>query len=59
MTKRPIVQPADAEPHASDKSERAMPRISQARGGLIAGVDLHAMQGAEDLDDILRPQRRE
>ena len=50
---------AIAEPRAPATAARVMPRISQARGGLVGGVDLTALRDAEDLDEARRLQRPE
>jgi predicted transcriptional regulator len=50
---------AIAERRTPETAGRVMPRVSQARGGLVAGVDLAALQEAEDLDSVRRLQRSE
>jgi hypothetical protein len=37
-----------------EKRERIMPRISRAKGGLRAGVDITSYSALEELDDIER-----
>jgi hypothetical protein len=48
-----------AEKHKGAKSARVMPRISKARGGLVAGVDLGNLQEADDIDYVRRMRRPE
>jgi hypothetical protein len=45
-----------------EKRKRVMPRVSKARGGLMAGIDLtdpSTLQEADDLDYVRRLQRSE
>jgi hypothetical protein len=46
-----------AEKQNGVKSARVMPRISKARGGLVAGVDLGDLQEADDIDYVRRIRR--
>lgn len=46
-----------AEKQNGVKSVRVMPRISKARGGLVAGVDLGDLQEADDIDYVRRIRR--
>ena len=48
-----------AEKRGGKKPARVMPRVSKARGGLVAGVDLGKLQEADDIDyarRMLRPE---
>jgi len=51
-----------AEKRENTKAGRVMPRVSEAHGGLVAGVDLGDLAGlqeADDLDYARRIQRSE
>jgi hypothetical protein len=48
-----------AEKREAAKAARVMPRVSKARGGLVAGVELGNLQEADDIDYVRRMQRPE
>jgi hypothetical protein len=48
-----------AEKRGTKPPARVMPRVSKARGGLAAGVDLGNLQEADDIDYVRRMLRPE
>jgi hypothetical protein len=48
-----------AEKRETAKAPRRMPRVSKARGGLVAGADLSSLQEMDDIEYVRRMLRPE